>query len=135
VSVHVRRGDFAVNPEAHRAHGVCPTQYYLDALAYLDAHLGSPTYFLFSDDADWARAHIDHPRLKHVSTSSSRLSAHEELGLMAACRSHVIANSSFSWWGAWLGDHPDKVVVAPQKWFADPALRSDDIVPSSWLRL
>jgi hypothetical protein len=135
VSVHVRRGDFASNPEAHRAHGVCPPEYYQAALAHLDARLGSPPYFVFSDDPAWARETVDHAHARHVSTASGDLPAHEELHLMAACRSHVIANSSFSWWGAWLGDHPDKLVVAPRKWFADPTLRSDDIVPPSWLRL
>jgi hypothetical protein len=116
-------------------HGVCSPEYYRRALALLDDRLRSPAYFLFSDDPDWALAHIDYPRLHPVSSASSGLSVEEELHLMAACRGHVVANSSFSWWGAWLGQHPEKVVVAPKAWFADPAFRSDDIVPGSWVRL
>jgi hypothetical protein len=54
---------------------------------------------------------------------------------MARCRHHVIANSSFSWWGAWLGERDDSVVVAPSRWFADPALDSGAIVPDRWVRL
>ena len=135
VSVHVRRGDFAADPGAARAHGTCPPDYYRRALRLLDERLGSPRYYVFSDDPGWAIEHLDHPRLRLASSVDDRTRPEEELALMASCRSHVIANSSFSWWGAWLGRHPEKIVVAPAQWFADPNLRSDDIVPETWLRL
>jgi hypothetical protein len=135
VSLHVRRGDFVRNPEAARAHGVCSAEYYRSAMALLDSELGSPTYYGFSDDPDWTLANLRHPRLHMVTTRDRVANSHEDLALMASCRAHIVANSSFSWWGAWLGDGPDKRVVAPRRWFEDPRLSSQDIVPASWCRL
>ena len=133
VSVHVRRGDYAANQQS-QAHGLCPPEYYRRAMSLLDDKLGAPQYFVFSDDPGWVAEQIRHPRIRLVSQDAG-LAAYEELTLMTHCRAHVTANSSFSWWGAWLGRNPAKTVIAPKTWFADAALRSDDIVPESWLRI
>ena len=135
VSLHVRRGDFAAQGPSGGPHGTLPPDYYRRAMGHLDELLSDPVYFAFSDDPDWVVAHLRHPRLRPVSGTEGSGTPVEELALMAACRSHIVANSSFSWWSAWLGDEPAKQVVAPNAWFADPQLRSDDIVPVSWLRL
>jgi hypothetical protein len=135
VSLHVRRGDFTKDPLSRQTHGACSPEYYRRAMSLLDDRLGDPVYYLFSDDPGWVTENIAHPRTRMVSSPERTWPAYEEMALMSACRAHIVANSSFSWWGAWLGAHPEKVVVAPETWFADPAFRSDDIVPTGWVRL
>ena len=135
VSLHVRRGDFAARPDGPPGHGVLPLDYYRRAMEVLDAELSDPTYFAFSDDPGWVSDNLSHPRVIPVSGTGEGGSATDDLALMSRCRSHIVANSSFSWWGAWLGHSNGKIVIAPGLWFTDPRLRSDDIVPETWRRL
>lgn len=135
VSIHVRRGDYVADPKVNRAHGVLTLDYYRAAIEEVWKHVDSPTLFVFSDEPDWVERHLEsHLPTTYVSTADPRLPA-VDMHLMSKCRHHVIANSSFSWWGAWLGDFPDKLVVAPHAWFADPARDSTHFVPDRWLRM
>ncbi|MCX7010449.1 MAG: alpha-1,2-fucosyltransferase, partial [Kiritimatiellaeota bacterium] len=133
VSLHIRRGDYAQDPGVSRVLGVCPLDYYQRAVACLASRVPAPEFFVFSDDPAWVRANLrlDYP-LHLVSDGQRRPS--EELTLMAHCRHHITANSSFSWWGAWLNPRPDKLVCAPRIWFRDPTLDARDLVPDTWLR-
>lgn len=135
VSLHVRRGDYVTTPEVRELHGTCTVDYYRAAMALLDEQLDHPVYFAFSDDPEWVESSFQHPKLRVVSSPDRKWSDHVELALMSRCSSHIVANSSFSWWGAWLGENPRKTVVAPRRWFSAPHLRSDDIVPPSWTRV
>lgn len=134
LALHVRRGDYVSNPAAAQVHGVCDLDYYQRAIRWLDARAGDLRYFVFSDDPEWVRSqlHIGHPSC-HVAHNGD--APHEDLRLMAACRHFVIANSSFSWWGAWLGRAPDRLVIAPRRWALDPALEVPDRFPAGWIRL
>jgi hypothetical protein len=134
VSVHVRRGDYVADPRVARIHGTSDTAYYERALALLSARLPSaPRCFVFSDDPAWARAHLALPASTvHVEHNRGD-DSHFDLQLMARCRHHVIANSSFSWWGAWLDAGAARIVVAPARWFrAGPD--ASTLLPPSWLR-
>jgi hypothetical protein len=133
VSLHVRRGDYLTDPKVNRVHGVLDIDYYLRATELIAARVGvEPTFFAFSDDPDWVEANL---RLRFpLVVVRQRGAAHEDLRLMAACRHHIVANSSFSWWGAWLNPSPDKIVVAPKAWFRDPAIDTSTLVPEGWLR-
>jgi hypothetical protein len=133
VSLHVRRGDYVGTPRSAALHGTCSLEYYRAALAAIEARVPRPRLFVFSDDPEWARAELDlgHPTT-HV--SGGGLSDAEELVLMSRCRHHVVANSSFSWWGAWLDARPGGIVVAPRRWLADPSRRTRDLLPSAWLQ-
>jgi hypothetical protein len=134
VAVHIRRGDYTSDSASEPTHGTCPPEYYRGAMSMLDESLVRPSYFAFSDDPDWVRETLPHPRLRVVSTQDAAWGGAEtDMRLMSMCRAHVISNSTFGWWGAWLSGAG--TVIAPSRWFADPALRSDDIVPRSWLRL
>lgn len=135
VSVHVRRGDYVSNPDAHAVHGTCTPDYYRQAAELLAARVGTGlTAFIFSDDHDWARAHIRLPfPTVHVDFNDGD-HPHEDLRLMSACRHHIIANSTLSWWGAWL-DARDGLVIAPNRWFAAAHMDATDIVPERWLRV
>lgn len=126
VSVHVRRGDYVVgNP----CHGVLPLEYYTAAVGMLADKIREPRFFIFSDDPDWVRGHLQ-PLLPY-SVVPGHHSGHEDLWLMSRCRHHIIANSSFSWWGAWLNPDSSKLVFAPRKWFsAGPPTYG--LVPSTW---
>lgn len=135
VSLHVRRGDYVSCPSASRVHGSCSPEYYARAVETVASRLGHPHFFIFSDDPGWVR---DNFRLKYPCTvvgHNGPEQAHEDLRLMALCRHHIIANSSFSWWAAWLCRNPEKLVVAPQRWFAGASYDTSDVVPASWTRI
>ena len=135
VSVHVRRGDYVSDLNVFRVHGVCPPEYYHAAVRRLAEVLGEPHIYIFSDDIPWAKENL---RFEHPTTCVEHNGEEkdwEDFRLMSACRHHVIANSSFSWWAAWLCPNPDKIVIAPERWFADPRRDSSDIAPRSWWRI
>jgi len=134
VSVHVRRGDYAANPELTRIHGTCPPSYYAAAVAAVFDRVPNAQFFVFSDDLDWAEAKLKLPA-GSVFVRHNAACPGEDLRLMSLCRHHVIANSGFSWWGAWLNPRPTKVVVAPRHWFADERYDTRDILPAGWLAL
>jgi len=135
VAVHVRRGDYVSDPATAARHGVCGLDYYTAALERIEAAVSAPRYFVFSDDIPWAREHL---RFTAPATFIDHNAAApwEDLRLMAACRHFVIANSSFSWWGAWLAEHAaaEKLVIAPRRWFV-AAEDARDLLPPSWVRL
>ncbi len=134
VSVHVRRGDYVTNPRTNRAHGICSVDYYREAAQRIASRVSHPHFFLFSDDPDWVAANL---RLGHPTTLVSHEGAdqYQDLELMSRCRHHIIANSSYSWWGAWLNQRPDKMVLAPARWGNDPGWDDRDLLPASWIRI
>jgi hypothetical protein len=135
VALHVRRGDYVQNEHTHNVHGTCSLEYYRDAVAYILARVARPRFFVFSDEPDWVRRNLQiEAEVRHISHNHPDL-GHEDLRLMAHCKHFIIANSSFSWWGAWLSTHADKLVLAPRRWFADPGRDEGDIVPTSWIRV
>jgi glycosyl transferase family 11 len=135
VSVHVRRGDYVSNPRTHLAHGTCTLEYYRECEQLIGRRIADPHFFVFSDDPEWVAANLqfDHPAtlVSHDAASTH----HDDLRLMSLCRHHVIANSSFSWWGAWLNPRRDKLVLAPRRWGNDARWDDRDLVPDSWIRV
>lgn len=135
VCVHVRRGDYVSDAAASAFHGLCGMDYYARALDHVVQEGERPHCFVFSDDPAWVQGNM---RLRHPTTIvdiNGPEAAHEDLWLMAACRHFVIANSSLSWWGAWLGLHAQKRVVAPLQWFKDSRHDTRDLIPETWTRL
>ena len=134
VALHIRRGDYVSNTAAAQFHGLCDMAYYHAAINALKARFPDIHVFVFSDEPAWARANLvlDVPT-RYVDANPPD-QAHVDLELMRQCRHHVIANSSFSWWGAWLGETPAQVVYAPERWFADPATDTADVVPARWIQ-
>lgn len=135
VSLHVRRGDYVLNPELNRIHGTCSPEYYAAAIDHVAARVPGACFFVFSDDLEWARQNLPlrHPA-EYVAHNRGRHD-HEDLRLMSNCRHHIIANSGFSWWGAWLNTRPDKIVCAPAHWFAHAPYEEKDVLPPSWVKL
>jgi hypothetical protein len=134
ISVHIRRGDYVTSEVVSRVHGVCSLDYYHRAAQIMASKVISPHFFVFSDDPHWARENISLPgEVTYVSHNDSNAS-HQDLRLMSMCKHHIIANSSFSWWGAWLNPSRNKSVVAPKNWFAD-GKNTNDLIPDEWVRI
>lgn len=135
VSVHIRRGDYISNPHANQFHGLCSLAYYRQAVDFIAAKTSSPHFFIFSDDLSWVAGNfrIDYPAtIVDVNDSSSGA---KDMELMSCCNHHIIANSSFSWWGAWLNPDQQKIVVAPKNWFQDSSIDTSTILPASWYKI
>ena len=130
VAMHVRRGDYLTDPKALVKHGVTSAHYYQTALQLMIKKLGNFDLYVFSDDPDWVRANIQHPKIIFVSDFG--FSAEQDLWLISACQHQIIANSSFSWWGAYLNDYDSKIIVAPQPWFDAKHMAQQDIIPADW---
>jgi len=135
VSVHVRRGDYVTDPEARVRLGLCPLEYYSEAISKMVDALKDPHFFLFSDDPEWVRSNLKIDFPTHYVDHNPPERDYEDLRLMSLCSHHIIANSSFSWWGAWLSDNPSKMVIAPNRWFADPRIDDRDLIPNGWMRM
>jgi hypothetical protein len=133
VSVHIRRGDYVANPHTHEFHGSVSLEYYHIAADKIAQAVTDPHFFVFSDEPEWAQEHL---KLNYPTTFmavSGQGKDYEDLRLMSLCKHHIIANSSFSWWGAWLSINPNKVVFAPTRWFNQ--LDARDLIPETWHKL
>ncbi|CAA9891483.1 Glycosyl transferase family 11 [Candidatus Methylobacter favarea] len=134
VSLHVRRGDYAKNSKTRARHGLCSPDYYQRAINYISGQVEQPRFFIFSDDMAWVKTHLKMAFPCYYVDHNRNEESYNDMHLMSLCRHHIIANSSFSWWGAWLNPAPDKIVVAPVKWFADKN-NNKDLFPPGWVTL
>jgi hypothetical protein len=132
VSLHIRRGDYVHNAEASVIHGVLGLEYYQKAIAFLEKIIEKRfQVFIFSDDIEWAKKNL----LLEQDTffvSAPTNTPQNEIRAMAKCDHHIIANSTFSWWGAWLNPTPGKIVIAPKQWFMTAKYLSEQIYPTGW---
>lgn len=135
VSLHVRRGDYVTNAHTASYHGVCSLDYYRAGVAYIAERVAAPHFFLFSDDPEWVRENLQTGFPTTIVDVNSADHGIYDMMLMKSCSHHVIANSSFSWWGAWLNPSPEKIVIAPQQWFKEADKDTGDLIPSNWVRL
>lgn len=133
VSVHVRRGDYVSNENAAKFHGLTGVEYYMAAVSQVSQKVKNPKLYVFSDDPNWCKQNLKFTQptvyISHNSDGS------EDMRLMKACKHNIIANSSFSWWGAWLNTNPDKIVIGPTQWFSHAESNTKDIIPESWQKL
>jgi len=135
VSAHIRRGDYVTDKKTNAYHGTCGPDYYAKALETIKQKVSNPYFFVFSDDIEWVKQNMNFgDQVTYVDWNGPD-AGQEDLRLMAACQHFIIANSSFSWWGAYLATNPNKIVIAPQKWFTDPAKVPQDLIPPNWLRI
>jgi hypothetical protein len=135
VCLHVRRGDYATDPATRQFHGLAPLSYYERAVARLTETVTDAHFFIFSDDPAWVKEHLRLTRPATCVTHNGAGKDYEDLRLMASCRHHIIANSSFSWWGAWLARSPGQIVIAPAKWLNAPGIDTSRATPAGWIRL
>lgn len=133
-SIHIRRGDY-LNDEIKRIHGILPSSYYLSAIEILKNKFPNINFFVFSDDIDFARNEFKD--IRNIIFVENEKAPWKDLALMSYCKHHIIANSSFSWWGAWLNNSPESVNIAPKLWL-NPEYSHFDIdnyVPNHWIKL
>jgi hypothetical protein len=134
VALHVRRGDYLKDQKTITRHGACSQSYYQNAIDYVLEKKPMAEFFVFSDDPEWVKAHLKlPPQCTYV--SAANIAAEEDLVLMSGCKHQIIANSTFSWWGAWLNNSCDKIVVCPTPWFDDNNIVTKDLLPANWHQL
>lgn len=131
VSIHVRRTDYLSTQYAIGFSGICTLEYYKKAIKYINDLISNPVFIVFSDDIQWCKEHIKANGITYVDWNQGK-DSWQDMFLMSHCKHNIIANSSFSWWGAWLNSNPDKIVIAPSLWWNGI---KDDVVPDSWIRL
>lgn len=136
VAVHVRRGDYFSNAATKKIHGVLPINYYTEAVNYLNSAKKNLIFYIFSDDIEWCEKNLSlNANVVYVKTSKINGNFSDDFRLMSLCKHNIIANSTFSWWAAWLNSNSDKIIVAPKLWFRSKERSSRDIIPSNWVIL
>lgn len=133
IAIHIRRGDYVSDSKLNCIHGVCSLEYYQTSIQHIKTQINQPHFFIFSDDPQWVK---DNLLIEDKTTfvSGNNLADYEDLYLMSLCQHNIIANSSFSWWAAWLNQNPDKIVCTPQQWFAVKSRNTQDLIPENWLK-
>jgi hypothetical protein len=135
VSLHVRRGDYLKPANAALFGNICTPEYYNRAVEKIKSKVSNPVFFVFSDDVQWTREHLQTGSETHYVEFNRGKNSHLDMRLMSVCKHHIIANSSFSWWGAWLNGGTDQCVVAPSAWIHQTGADINDILPQAWIRI
>lgn len=135
VSLHIRRGDYASNVRTRAVHGLLPVAYYHDAAGRIAKEVPEAVFFVFSDDVNWARENLKMPFPCRFIGHNHGTEGYRDMQLMSLCRHHIIANSSFSWWGAWLNRNTGKRIYYPAKWFAKGRADTSTLCPPDWIRV
>jgi len=132
VSIHIRRGDYLSDQYSSGFAGVCTDEYYRAAMDYIQSKIESPRYYVFTDDKEWVKESFRLDNAVYV-LHNTGIDSWQDMYLMSQCKHNIIANSSFSWWGAWLNTNSNKMVIAPKKWWR--LFEKDDVVPDNWVRI
>ena len=135
VSLHIRRGDYVFNSHTNQILGTCDLDYYSRCVERLTQTVKNPHFFIFSDDHKWARNNLKLPYPMTLVNHNGADKNHEDLRLLSQCKHHIIANSTFSWWGAWLNQNPEKIVLAPKRWFKSDDYNPKDLIPVKWTKV
>lgn len=128
VSIHIRRGDYLKQRSVFKT---CDVSYYQKAISYIKSNSISPYFFVFSNDIEWCKKNIEEKNICYVDNNNG-INSFRDMQLMSECKHNIIANSTFSWWGAWLNKNKDKIVCAPSSWFVG---MHDNPVPEDWIRI
>ena len=135
VSVHFRLGDYVSNDKTNDKFGICNMSYYKNAIEYINKKVKEPRFFIFTNDPEYVKSNlkINYPSV--YITHNSGCKNYEDMRLMSLCKHNIIANSSFSWWAAWLNENPDKIVISPSPAFNEEVLTDMDYYPDDWILL
>ncbi|WP_163407787.1 alpha-1,2-fucosyltransferase [Flavobacterium ajazii] len=136
VAVHIRRGDYITDAITNQFHGSCSFEYYTEAISLITSQLENPTFVFFSDDSEWVKENFEDFEFNKIFVDHNKGSdSWMDMFLMSICSHNIIANSSFSWWSAWLNNNPKKKVVAPKNWFQIKEIDINSIIPEEWITL
>ncbi|MBV5315328.1 MAG: alpha-1,2-fucosyltransferase [Prolixibacteraceae bacterium] len=132
VSIHVRRGDY-LNSNWSLTHNVIKnTRYYTEAIKFIKNHVSEPTFFIFSDDISWTKENLQIPNAIYVDHNKNKYS-YIDMYLMSICKNNIIANSTFSWWGAWLNQNKNKIIITPKVWIKE--INCCELIPNDWISI
>ena len=136
IALHVSRGDYISNPNAAKVHNLCPMEYYAQAMDYIAQRVPEAYFMIFSDDVPWCRQELHIP-YEHSFVKYEPDTPAFGIHLMSLCKHHIIANSSYSWWGAWLAELCGQIVIAPKQWLQPqlPNNTADGLIPAAWIRM
>jgi hypothetical protein len=132
VSIHIRRGDYLSSRWANTHVVIKDMTYYENAIAYIEKRVDNPHYFIFSNDLDWVKENLKLPNCTYIDNNTGKRS-YIDMYLMSLCKHNIIANSTFSWWGAWLNNYEGKIVIMPNKWLNNNSALG--IFPPEWVKL
>lgn len=132
ISIHIRRGDYVKNKTVNALFGVCNLEYYYKAIEMITNVVKNPIFYVFSDDLQWAEANLKIDYDTVFVKGNTAETSFEDMRLMSLCKHNIIANSSFSWWAAWLNNNESKMVIAPKMWFAN---KQHPQLPLSWIEI
>lgn len=135
ISLHIRRGDYVAHAKTSATHGALPIAYYQRAVKFIAERVRMPRFFVFSDDISWAKVNLGLDQDCEYVGHNSGFDSYRDMQLMSMCNHHIIANSSFSWWGAWLNPDPEKMVLYPEHWFRRKQVITDDLFPPGWQKI
>jgi len=128
-SIHIRRGDFISDQKANKVHGTCNLDYYKKAIDLINTKFKETYFFIFSDDITWTKTNL---KIDNAIYINHKTIPHEDLYLMSLCKHNITANSSFSWWAAWLNQNSNKIVIAPKQWFIE---KKNEVACENWIQL
>jgi Glycosyl transferase family 11 len=131
VSIHIRRGDYLEHPLYK---GICNIDYYEKSIKYISNSLENLEFFIFSNDMEWVKKNLNYPNVNFIDFNYG-LDSYRDMQLMSMCKHNIIANSSFSWWGAWLNVNENKIVIGPRQWTNKKNDGSEEIIPNGWIRI
>jgi len=133
VSLHIRRWDYLLNKNSYI--WFLWLEYYKKAIEIIKEKIEKPTFFIFSDDINWVKENLNiNDNIYYIDWNKWK-NSYEDMRLMSLCKHNIIANSTFSWWGAWLNKNKDKIVIAPKKWFNSDIRDYSDIIPEKWIKI
>lgn len=135
VSIHVRRGDYTSGSTWDMLGCVCTSVYYDRCVSVIFSRVENPKFYVFSDDVDWVRCNLSLPEGCVFVDWNRENDSWQDMFLMSCCSHNVICNSTFSWWGAWLNGNRQKIVLCPDRWFANGECTTPDLIPSDWIKV
>lgn len=135
ISLHIRRGDYVKKKRYQNLYATCSLEYYKKGVEYIAQKYLNPKLFIFSDDIEWVKENLKLPYESVYVFHNNGNKSYEDMRLMSLCKNNIIANSSFSWWGAWLNANPEKIVIAPKIWFNDENINQSDVISKDWIRI
>lgn len=133
VSLHIRRGDYVSDARTRATNGFVSLAYYQNAVRRIAKGVSAPVFFVFSDDMEWVRGNLNIPFQCQFIRHNQGTESYKDMQLMSLCQHHIIANSSFSWWGAWLNPRHGKIVIYPKEWFVNTHINTEDLTPRDWI--
>jgi Glycosyl transferase family 11 len=135
VSLHVRRGDYVDSQSVGNNQDPCSLDYYYSCIDNILQKVNNPVFFVFSDDIQWCRDSLKLSDTAVYVDHNDFDKGYEDMRLMSQCRHNIIANSTFSWWAAWLNNNENKIILAPKKWFTKKTYTTDDLIPARWIKI